>query len=126
MEDIRKERIILSMVTLAEVCCLYFAFGIFMEFYHVIHDTSLFEVSVAALLFMITFTILDRVAMLNIIFQKASAGIASNCGSEAAFESVLKMYYDSYDIHNIRIAGIGNAKVKCRYGKYSRNVSYGE
>lgn len=45
----------------------YFIFAAFLCFYHGIHETSLFDVSVAIMLFMSTFTIYERVAMVNFI-----------------------------------------------------------
>ena len=38
---------------------IYFAYCAFLVFYHGIHDTSMYEVSVATTLFMVTFTIFD-------------------------------------------------------------------
>lgn len=46
---------------------IYFIFCAFLVFYHGVHDTSLYDVSVATMLFMATFTILDSISMLNVI-----------------------------------------------------------
>ena len=107
MEDIRKERLVIIITTLAGLSCilqnhfgdwefwvpwvvfaagvvlwwvhltekinsmtrmwLYFFYAAFMLFYHGIHDTSLFDLSVSAALFIATFNIVDRVVMLNMI-----------------------------------------------------------
>ncbi len=107
MDDIRKERLMLSICTLAGISCilqnyfggwefwvpavvfvlaivlwivhiahrfdskarvsLYFAFAAFLLFYHGIHDISLFDISVSVALFMITYTLADRVTFLNLI-----------------------------------------------------------
>ena len=113
MEDIRKERLMLVITTLAAIACilqnhfggwefwvpslivvvtvvlwaihilqdinmhvrcrLYFAFSAFLCFYHGIRDTSLFEVSVAFMLFMATYSVLDSMAMLNIMLLEYAA-----------------------------------------------------
>lgn len=46
---------------------IYFSYSAFLLFYHGIHDTSLFDLSVSAVLFMVTFTTIDRTIMLNLI-----------------------------------------------------------
>lgn len=46
---------------------VYFIYAAFLVFYHGVHDTSLYEVSVATMLFMTTFTILDNINMINMI-----------------------------------------------------------
>ncbi len=46
---------------------IYFAYCAFLVFYHGIHDTSMYEVSVATTLFMVTFTIFDSIKMVNAI-----------------------------------------------------------
>ncbi len=110
MNDIRKERLIIVITTLAGISCilqnwfgdwefwvpavvfagmillwiihlvhrfdpssrinLYFAFAAFLLFYHGIHDTSLFDISVSVALFMVTFTSADRIILLNIILAE--------------------------------------------------------
>lgn len=49
---------------------LYFAFAAFLLFYHGIHETSLFDISVSVTLFMVTFTIADRIRLLNLILAE--------------------------------------------------------
>ncbi|MCR5402305.1 MAG: hypothetical protein K6E91_00585 [Butyrivibrio sp.] len=56
MNDIRKERLILSTSTVA-----------FLVFYHGIHETSLLDVSVATMLFMSCFAVFDRIELINLI-----------------------------------------------------------
>ncbi len=46
------------------ICFVYFAF---LLFYHGVHDTSLFDISVSVVLFMVTFTMADRIKLLNLI-----------------------------------------------------------
>ena len=46
---------------------IYFAYCAFLVFYHGIHDTSMYEVSVATTLFMVTFTIFDSIKLVNAI-----------------------------------------------------------
>ncbi len=46
---------------------VYFIYCAFLVFYHGVHDTSLYEVSVATMLFMTVFTILDNISMINVI-----------------------------------------------------------
>ncbi|MCR5686546.1 MAG: response regulator [Lachnospiraceae bacterium] len=110
MDDIRKERLIISICTLAGLSCIlqnffggwefwvpalvlvglailwflhishrmepdvrismYFTFAAFLLFYHGIHDTSLFDISVSIALFMVTFTVADRIWLLNIILAE--------------------------------------------------------
>ncbi len=110
MDDIRKERLIISITTMAGIACilqnyfggwdfwvpyvvlvgmillwwihiakkmearhrvnLYFAFAAFLLFYHGIHETSLFDISVSVTLFMVTFTIADRIRLLNLILAE--------------------------------------------------------
>ncbi len=110
VDDIRKERLIISITTMAGVACilqnyfggwdfwvpyvvlvgmiilwcihlakkidsrlrvnLYFAFAAFLLFYHGIHETSLFDISVSVTLFMVTFTIADRIRLLNLILAE--------------------------------------------------------
>ncbi|RKM61298.1 response regulator [Butyrivibrio sp. CB08] len=107
MQDIRRERLILSVVTVAYLACsvqnyiggwefwvpplcfgvtvalwwvhiaqkssfngriyMYFAFSAFLCFYHGMQKTSLYDVAVAFMLFLATFTSLDRLLMLNLI-----------------------------------------------------------
>ncbi|MCR5098017.1 MAG: response regulator [Lachnospiraceae bacterium] len=107
MNDIRKERLLLVISTLAALSCvlqnffggwefwvpplvvagiigcwwchiaqrlnpdsrasMYFLFDAFLLFYHGIHDTSLYEISISTMLFIGTFTILDRISILNLI-----------------------------------------------------------
>ncbi len=116
MDDIRKERLIISITTLAGISCilqnffggwefwvpavvlagmiilwilhiiqkpdpsarirLYFAFAAFLLFYHGVHDTSLFDISVSVTLFMVTFTIVDRISLLNLILAEYAAVMA--------------------------------------------------
>ena len=45
----------------------YFAFSAFLVFYHGIHETSLLDVSVATMLFMSCFAVLDRIELINLI-----------------------------------------------------------
>ncbi len=113
MDGIRKERLVISICTLAGISCLlqnyfggwefwvpavvlvgmvllwwihiagslapdhrieiYFAYAAFLLFYHGIHDTSLFDVSVSVVLFMVTFTMADRVKLLNLILVEYAA-----------------------------------------------------
>ncbi|MBR1855070.1 MAG: response regulator [Lachnospiraceae bacterium] len=49
---------------------LYFVYAAFLLFYHGIHETSLYDVSVAIALFMATFSIADRIGMLNLILTE--------------------------------------------------------
>ncbi len=110
MDDIRKERLIISICTLAGISCIlqcyfggwdfwvppvilvmtivlwfihisnkldptarisiYFSYAAFLLFYHGIHDTSLFDISVSIALFMVTFTAADRIGLLNIILAE--------------------------------------------------------
>lgn len=110
MDDIRKERLVISICTLAGISCilqsyfggwefwvppvaltgiivlwflhithrpeavyrihLYFAYAAFLLFYHGVHDTSLYDISVSIALFMVTFTIADRISLLNIILAE--------------------------------------------------------
>ncbi len=107
MNDIRKERLVISIVTLASISCIiqnffgawefwvpgvvvigglamwwihltqrmdqnaritmYFVFSAFLLFYHGIHDTSLFDISVSAVLFISVFAIADRIVLLNLV-----------------------------------------------------------
>ena len=53
-------------------CYLYFSFSAFLCFYHGIHDTSLFEVSVAFILFMATYSMMDSAAIMNIVLAEYS------------------------------------------------------
>lgn len=46
---------------------LYYMFSALLLFYHGVHDTSLFDIAVATMLFMASFTILDRAFYLNMI-----------------------------------------------------------
>ena len=108
MDDIRKERLMISICTLAGISCIiqnyigkwefwvpavvlagifalwilhisnnlssnhriyiYFTFAAFLLFYHGIHETSLFDISISVVLFMVTFTMSDRINLLNMIF----------------------------------------------------------
>ncbi|MCR5302669.1 MAG: response regulator [Lachnospiraceae bacterium] len=110
MEDIRRERMIIVIASLAGILCiiqnyfggwefwvppvilvgmialwylhvghgfdpnirvnLYFVFSAFLLFYHGIHDTSLFDISVSVVLFLVTFTETDRIGLLNVIFAE--------------------------------------------------------
>ncbi|MBQ5534425.1 MAG: HAMP domain-containing histidine kinase, partial [Lachnospiraceae bacterium] len=110
MNDLRKERLVISICTLAGISCIlqnffgkwefwvpvvvfvgmialwwfhiagkldsesriniYFAYAAFLLFYHGIHDTSLFDISVSVALFMITFTIAHRISLLNLILAE--------------------------------------------------------
>ena len=110
MNDLRKERLVISICTLAGISCImqnffgrwefwvpvvvlvgmivlwwfhiagkldsesriniYFAYAAFLLFYHGIHDTSLFDISVSVALFMITFTIAYRISLLNLILAE--------------------------------------------------------
>ena len=110
MDDIRKERLLISICTLAGISCIiqnyfgrwefwvpavvlagitalwiihithridsnyridiYFAFAAFLLFYHGIHETSLFDISVSIALFMVTFTLADRLSLLNMILAE--------------------------------------------------------
>ena len=107
MQDIRRERLILFIVTLSFIACalqnyiggwefwvpplaflvdialwwahivqadtydnriyMYFVYTAFLAFYHGIHETSLFDVSVSISLFMVVFTILNKKLMINLI-----------------------------------------------------------
>ena len=107
MNDIRKERLVISIVTLASISCIiqnffgawefwvpgvvdigvlgmwwihlaqrmdqnaritvYFVFSAFLLFYHGVHDTSLFDISVSAVLFIAVFAIADRIVLLNLV-----------------------------------------------------------
>ncbi len=49
---------------------LCFAFSAFLVFYHGIHETSLYEVSIATALFLVSFMIFDRSYLLNMIFAE--------------------------------------------------------
>lgn len=49
---------------------LYFMFAAFLLFYHGIHETSLFDISVSIALFMVTFTMADRIRFLNLILAE--------------------------------------------------------
>ena len=49
---------------------VYFIYAAFLLFYHGIHDTSLFDISVSVALFMVTFTMADRIGLLNIILAE--------------------------------------------------------
>ena len=49
---------------------MYFAYAAFLLFYHGIHDTSLFDISVSVALFMVTFTMADRIRLLNLILTE--------------------------------------------------------
>ncbi len=110
MDDIKKERLVISVSTLAGIACiiqnfvcgwdfwvpvpvtvilitlwwfhftekpdinirinLCFAFSAFLVFYHGIHESSLYEVSVATALFLVSFMIFDRILLLDIIFAE--------------------------------------------------------
>ncbi|MCR5000444.1 MAG: response regulator [Lachnospiraceae bacterium] len=110
MNDIRNERLVIFISTLAGIACILqnifggwelwvlpivaitmialwwfhfterpdqsirinicFVFSAFLVFYHGIHKTSLYEVSVATALFLATFMILDNVYRLNVIFAE--------------------------------------------------------
>ena len=110
MDNIRKERLMISICTLAGISCIlqnyfggwefwvpavvfvgmvalwwihiaqnmnsdlrinmYFAYAAFLLFYHGIHDTSLFDISVSVALFMVTFTMADRIRLLNLILTE--------------------------------------------------------
>lgn len=110
MNDLRKERLMISICTLAGVSCIlqnyfggwefwvpmvvligmiglwwihiaqsmnsglrinmYFSYAAFLLFYHGIHDTSLFDISVSVTLFMVTFTMADRISLLNLILAE--------------------------------------------------------
>ncbi len=110
MDDIRKERLMISITTLAGIACIlqnsfggwefwvpvpvvagmvmlwyihiagkltqkariyaYFSYAALLLFYHGIHDTSLFDISVSVALFMVTFTMADSVRLLNIILAE--------------------------------------------------------
>lgn len=110
MEDIKKERLILSIITLAGVSCIlqnyfgnwefwvpavvlvgcvilwwihitesldhnvranmYFAYVAFLLFYHGIHYTSFYDVSIVIGLSMATFSILNRPVLINLIFAE--------------------------------------------------------
>ncbi len=107
MNDIKKERLMVSITSLAGILCvfqnyiggwemwvppiiivgivglwwmhlaqlinpvaranMYFFFSALLLFYHGIHDTSHFDVSIATLLFMATFTLIDRMVFINLI-----------------------------------------------------------
>ena len=107
MDNIRKERLIISICTMAGLSCIIqnyfggwefwvpfvvlagliglwivhitdrldqdsrilidFIFAAFLLFYHGIHNTSLFDLSVSVVLFMVTFTIMDKNGFLNAI-----------------------------------------------------------
>ncbi len=107
MDNIRKERLIISICTMAGLSCIIqnhfggwefwvpfvvfagliglwivhitdrldqdsrilidFIFAAFLLFYHGIHNTSLFDLSVSVVLFMVTFTIMDSNGFLNAI-----------------------------------------------------------
>lgn len=107
MNDLKKERLILVITTLACISCIlqnnfgnwefwvpyivsigivglwamhfaqkmdmhartivYFIYSAFLVFYHGIHDTSLYEVSVSITLFLVSFTILDNTRLINLI-----------------------------------------------------------
>ncbi len=107
MEDSRKERLIISITSLAGIACIfqnyfakwefwvpfviiagtlaiwyfhltekfdyrsriimYFIYCAFLQFYHGIHETSLYDVSVAVALFMATYTIANSILMINLI-----------------------------------------------------------
>ncbi len=49
---------------------LSFSYAAFLLFYHAIHDTSLFDISVSVALFMVTFTMADRIGLLNLILAE--------------------------------------------------------
>ena len=110
MDYIRKERLMISIATLAGISCilqnrfggwefwippvvlvgmvalwwfhiagkpaaaarinLCFTFAAFLLFYHGVHDTSLFDISASTVLFMVTFTMSDRIGLLNIILSE--------------------------------------------------------
>ncbi len=107
MEDIKKERLVVLITSLAGIICIvqnyfgkweiwvpwiilvagavlwhvhitvkiptmarmwiYYAYAAFLLFYHGIHDRILFDISASAVLFMVTFTIIDKTVMLNMI-----------------------------------------------------------
>ena len=107
MQDVRRERIILSIVSVAFVMCavqnyiggwefwvpplcfgvtaalwwvhvtqrasynariyMYFAFSAFLCFYHGMQESSLYDVSVAFMLFIVVYTSLNRMRMINLI-----------------------------------------------------------
>ncbi len=108
MDDIRKERIMISIITLAAISLILqnffagwefwvpaivitgtivlwwfhitqkttayarvvmcFAYASFLAFYHGVHSSSFFDVSVVITLFLAVFTVADRILMLNLIF----------------------------------------------------------
>ena len=110
MEDIRKERMIVVITTLAGLSCIlqnffgkweawvpavilagtvaiwwihiahtlneyfrvniYFAYTAFLVFYHGIHDTSLYDVSVVIILFIVTYTLANRMILLDLILAE--------------------------------------------------------
>ena len=110
MDDIRRERLIVSIVTLAAISCilinyfgsweawvpfivfvggiaiwyfhiaqkldmnsrinLYFVYTAFLVFYHGIHETSLYDVSVVIVLFMATFTIAKKMILMDLILAE--------------------------------------------------------
>ncbi len=130
MEDIRRERLIVFIASLAGVSCIfqnyfggwepwvpaivfvgiiamwwfhitqkldmssriniYFIYSSFLVFYHGIHETSFFDVSVAIVLLMATFTIADRRALLDWSF------------TEYVIVMVIQFYY-LYRDHNIEM-----------------------
>ncbi len=49
---------------------IYFAYAALLLFYHGVHDTSLFDLSVSVVLFMVTFTMADSIRMLNLILAE--------------------------------------------------------
>ncbi len=110
MDNIRKERLMISIATLAGISCILqnyfggwefwvpaivlaggiilwwlhiaqglnpaarinicFVYSAFLLFYHGVHDTSLFDISVSVVLFMVTFTMADRIKLLNLILAE--------------------------------------------------------
>ena len=47
---------------------LYFIFGMVQVFFHGVHETSMFDIAVVSMLFMVTFSLVDKLYILNAIF----------------------------------------------------------
>ncbi len=116
MNNIRKERVIVAIASMAGIACilqnyfggwefwvppvifvggiaiwwvhlteklnpsarliLYYAYAAFLMFYHGIHESSLYDVSLVACLFIVTFSISDRKILLNLILIEYGAVMA--------------------------------------------------
>ncbi len=100
---------------------LYFIFGMVQVFFHGVHETSMFDIAVVSMLFMVTFSLVDKLYILNAIFVEflflVATQIYLHYGMDMA--AIDKLYLARFILH---IGAFICMFIFCRISVSNRNA----